>query len=332
MFRGVYERLPMYASSESTSRLRSSSSVSSSSSLRSSSSPYTSSFSHNDIYTPTYSPISPTRRRSHSSPNAKHFFHVPPRSLITLVKLALPLSLAAVLIGFVLYEPHLELAFYSRQWIHSEIDPIFPLAGCFDPSRVSAKYNLSDVFYGKKTYEVQAGMPLRMGLDCYDFAGTIQGIGGEVERQRTLFHTYWRTDLVPFGRRQEWMLKSFFATQDLAHSRLILWSNGDLSSNEILGEYLNRFPEAFALRVVNIAELAVGTALEGNDMLMRKDTKAWVDGDLIRLLLLWTHGGVWVDMDSLFTRDLEPLLEHEFVSQWDCYGTFTAVVSFFSHR
>jgi hypothetical protein len=28
-----------------------------------------------------------------------------------------------------------------------------------------------------------------------------------------------------------------------------------------------------------------------------------------------------VDMDTLLTRDLTPLLEHEFVTQWDCYGT-----------
>ncbi|TFK62784.1 hypothetical protein BDN72DRAFT_872449 [Pluteus cervinus] len=26
-------------------------------------------------------------------------------------------------------------------------------------------------------------------------------------------------------------------------------------------------------------------------------------------------------MDSLFIRDLEPLSEHEFVTQWDCYGS-----------
>jgi hypothetical protein len=26
-------------------------------------------------------------------------------------------------------------------------------------------------------------------------------------------------------------------------------------------------------------------------------------------------------MDTLLTRDLTPLLEHEFVTQWDCYGT-----------
>ena len=45
------------------------------------------------------------------------------------------------------------------------------------------------------------------------------------------------------------------------------------------------------------------------DLLHSKDTKAWVDGDLVRLLVTWAYGGVWVDMDSLLSRDLSPLLE-----------------------
>jgi len=53
--------------------------------------------------------------------------------------------------------------------------------------------------------------------------------------------------------------------------------------------------------------------------LYSKDNLAWVDGDLVRLLVTWAVGGVWVDMDTLLTRDLIPLLEHEFVTQWDCY-------------
>jgi hypothetical protein len=118
------------------------------------------------------------------------------------------------------------------------------------------------------------------------------------------------------------MLKSFFATQDVDRTRLVLWSNGDLSHNEILRRYLARYPDAFALKVVDIPTLAKGTKLEGSPLLKSEDKKAWIDGDLIRLLLLWNFGGVWVDMDSLLTRDLEPLLEHEFVTQWDCYGKF----------
>ncbi|PBK71423.1 glycosyltransferase family 32 protein [Armillaria solidipes] len=220
----------------------------------------------------------------------------------------------------------IQLAFYSRDWVHQEILLTEPLSGCFDASRVSPKYNMSEAVYGLKKTEVQAGLQLKMGLDCYDLAGTIRSDGNtripdvhEPGDERTQYHTYWHVDLAAFGPRQEYMLKSYFATQNIHTSRLILWSNGDLSGNEILAGYVKRYPGAFALKIVDIPTLAIGTELEGSELLRRKDEKAWVDGDLICLLLLWNYSGVWVDMDSLLTRDLDPLLEHEFVTQWDCY-------------
>ncbi|KAF4583482.1 hypothetical protein EYR38_002233 [Pleurotus pulmonarius] len=301
--RGGYERLPMYAS---VARQRSSSH-------------------HPGVtFTPPPSPR-PSLRSRHDNHPKPHFF-CRPRSIFLFLKFAVPTTILLVLFGFFVYEPHIELAFYERKWIKQEIEQLAPLAGCFDPDKVSPKYNLSDGVYGKRTTSVQAGMPLRMGMDCYDFAGTIKkDTAQETPRRippedRVQYHTYWRVDLAPFGPRQEWMLKSYFATQDISTTRLTLWSNGDLSSNEILQKYLRRYPDSFKLDVVNIPTLAQGTELQDSPLLDRKDAKAWVDGDLIRLLLLWNFGGVWIDMDSLLTRDLEPLLEHEFVTQWDCYG------------
>lgn len=301
--RGGYERLPMYAS---VARQRSSSH-------------------HPGVtFTPPPSPR-PSLRSRHDNHPKPHFF-CRPRSIFLFLKFAVPAAILLILFGLFVYEPHIELAFYERNWIKQEIEQLAPLAGCFDPDKVSPKYNLSDGVYGKRTTSVQAGMPLRMGMDCYDFAGTIKkDTAQETPRRippedRVQYHTYWRVDLAPFGPRQEWMLKSYFATQDISTTRLTLWSNGDLSSNEILQKYLRRYPDSFKLDVVNIPTLAQGTELQDSPLLGRKDAKAWVDGDLIRLLLLWNFGGVWIDMDSLLTRDLEPLLEHEFVTQWDCYG------------
>ncbi|TFK69761.1 hypothetical protein BDN72DRAFT_796234, partial [Pluteus cervinus] len=263
------------------------------------------------------------------SPTRSHTRFLRPRTCFLLLKYLIPTLIVLIFLGLFFYEPHVEFAFYERQWIQEEIEKLAPLSGCFDPARVSPKYNLSTGAFGVKKNQVQAGMPMRMGLDCYDFAGTVQGefdemphgVGGQPLRgnDRIQYHTYWRTDLAPFGPRQEWMLKSFFATQNLESSRLVLWSNGNLGGNPILDDYVKRYPDAFALNVVDIPTLAKGTELEGSSLLTTKDSKAWVDGDLIPLLLLWTYGGVWVDMDSLLTRDLEPLLEHEFVTQWDCY-------------
>lgn len=255
-----------------------------------------------------------------------------PRTLFNILKFAIPIALLALWWVWRTFEPHLhvDLVFYDRNWIANEIHPITSLSGCFNPDRVSPLYNVSEELYGKKRFEVQAGVPMRMGMDCYAFAGTV-ALPEHDSRQdawvppenRHQYHTYWRTDLVPLAERQEFMLKSFFATQNLARSRLVLWSNGDLSENSIVRKYLERYPESFSIGVVDIPSLAKGTAMEASKLLQLNDKKAWVDGDLVRLLVIWHYGGMWIDMDMLVTRDLEPLLEHEFVTQWDCWGKVT---------
>ncbi|GJJ14950.1 hypothetical protein Clacol_009220 [Clathrus columnatus] len=230
------------------------------------------------------------------------------------------LAALIIVVFFTFWEPHVELTLYSRHWIKSEIESLSPLKGCFNEAKLqNSTYNVTFAMGPKRT-DVQAGMPMRFGLDCYDFAGTIQPDPNYYPfQQESLYHTYWRVDLASFGERQEWMLKSFFATQNLRHSKLILWSNGDLSQNPIIKTWLKNYPDSFELRITDIPKLARGTALQDSPLLKTHDDKAWVDGDLLRLLLLWNYGGAWVDMDTLLTRDLSPLLEHEFVTQWDCY-------------
>jgi len=254
-----------------------------------------------------------------------------------LLKLAGAFVVVFLLYEFAIWEPHIELAFYSRAWIKSEVLAVEPLAGCFHSSRLSPKYNLTRATAPKRQ-QIQAGLPLRLGMDCYNFAGTISPTHPSLFSERTVYHSYWRYDLAPFGPRQEWMLKSFFATQDVDRSRFILWTNGDLlARSEVLQRWMRRHPDVFEVRVVDVHELAEGTALHGSRLLDNvNDGKAWVDGDLVRLLVIWAFGGLWVDMDELFTRDLAPLLEHEFISQWDCYDKLYvpfngAVMHFLQH-
>ncbi|EIW55014.1 uncharacterized protein TRAVEDRAFT_153313 [Trametes versicolor FP-101664 SS1] len=248
-----------------------------------------------------------------------------PRVLYNLLKVALPLAVLVIVGGLYYWEPHVEIAFYNRSWVSQEVLNVPPLSGCFSERRVSPDYNVTDALYGPRHTEVHAGTPLQFGLDCYDFAGTVKPLvrGPPAHRippdERIQYHTYWRSDLAPFGPRQEWMIKSYFATQDLERTRLVLWTNFDLTHNTILQKWVRRYPDSFALKTVDYNTLARGTELEGSELLNINDTKAWVDGDLVRLLVIWAYGGVWIDMDSLLTRDLAPLLEHEFVTQWDCY-------------
>lgn len=264
-------------------------------------------------------------RRRHSIASLSYLLElcIRPRLLFFLLKWFIALGVVIGIIVFFLWEIHIEIMWYSRNWIQKEVNTLQPLAGCFDKPSISSAYNVTAAMGPKRT-EVQAGVPLRLGMDCYEFAGTIQPDPNGTPRptEKRYFHTYWRVDLAPFEARQEWMIKSFFATQDTTSTTLILWSNGDLSHNTLLRTWVQQYPDAFELRVVDMAALARGTAMEGSHLLKSNDVKAWVDGDLIRLLLLWNYGGVWVDMDSLLTRDLTPLLEHEFVTQWDCYGVY----------
>ncbi|EKM58018.1 uncharacterized protein PHACADRAFT_206860 [Phanerochaete carnosa HHB-10118-sp] len=267
-------------------------------------------------------PLWRARRLSHSAA----YYSRPLRRYYTRLdcKILVLLILISLYVFFSLWQPHVEVTLYSRRWIRNEVEVLQPLSGCFDEHRVSHKYNVSQAVYGAKRMEIHAGIPMRLGMDCYNFAGTIKSTQ-DVSHQwippdeRIQYHTYWRDDLAHFGERQEWMIKSFFATQNTDTSRLILWSNGDLSQNKIVQKWIRRYPDSFTVKLVELGKLAKGTELQGSKLLQLKDKKAWIDGDMVRLLVLWAYGGVWVDMDSLLTRDIAPLLEHEFVTQWDCY-------------
>jgi len=236
-------------------------------------------------------------------------------------KALLVVTVATLLIFWWFWELHVELTLYPRNWAHRGVMKVERSSGCFSRSRLSPKYNLTRALAPKR-YEFQAGLPLRLGMDCYDFAATFQPLSAALDPSSgiTNFHMYWRADpKTPFGERQEWTIKSFFATQDLWKSWLMLWSNGDLRTNEAVWKWMKRYPDVFYLKIVDLECLAKGTSLEGSELLHRKDRNAWVDADLIRLLVIWAYGGIWMDMETLLARDLSPLLEHEFVTQWDCY-------------
>ena len=119
---------------------------------------------------------------------------------------------------------------------------------------------------------------------------------------------------------------AFLATQPLTHSKLILWTNGVdvVSENTYVRPFLEKWGEYIEVRQLDMRALTRGTELEGVisgiDGGGLFDERGWVDGDAVRLLVLWHHGGVWMDMDQILTRDVHPLTDQEFVTQWDCYG------------
>ena len=220
---------------------------------------------------------------------------------------------------------------FSRKWIADAIDPVLPLSStCFHPQSVARSRHNSTLANAPAYVQLQAGIGLAYGNDCFDFASTIPlaPLPGMQLPTHTIFHTYGRVDLDPLGERQISLLHSLLAMQDRESTSVILWSNPDdptrplLRDSPLLAKLLRLYgPHRFSVREVDKGALAAGTPMEGSAMLDMADEKAWLDGDLVWILVLWAEGGIWVDMDTIMTgRDVRVLGESEWVTQWDCYG------------
>ena len=108
-------------------------------------------------------------------------------------------------------------------------------------------------------------------------------------------------------------IKSYFATQNIEKTKLIIWSDYDISNQENLKEYA----ELIDFRVYNPVEEAKGTILENKlEILTATDMKHYLQSDLLRILALHKYGGIWIDMDILLLRDFKPILDQEFLYQW----------------
>ncbi|KAI9311186.1 hypothetical protein BX666DRAFT_1868221 [Dichotomocladium elegans] len=234
-----------------------------------------------------------------------------------ILKLGIALIGLAVILFFTLFNIQLNLRIYLRNWI-SHTDDAYkkPLAGCFKSLPADSPYLTG---LGEYRYDIAPGVALLDGFDCYDFASTIQPVPDNKSKQQTIYHAYWRADLEPIGPKQLAVLRSFFATQDPDTSVLYLWSNGDLTKSPIIQDIKSHVGDRLQTWIYHPKELAKGTPMEDSEHLNYKDELGYLDGDLIRLLVIYRHGGMWFDMDSLLIRDMAPLFEHEWLSQWDCF-------------
>ncbi|RUP43695.1 hypothetical protein BC936DRAFT_136845 [Jimgerdemannia flammicorona] len=232
-------------------------------------------------------------------------------------KIAALLGVMGIVVFFSVAQLQLNLRVYLREWISHEEDRYYePLHGCFDNVPADSPYYSQDAVSFK--HDIAAGIPLTDGWECFDFASTIKSEPTK-PREHIIYHTYWRADLLPIGDKQISALRSVYATQNINYTTIYLWSNGDLTNSRLLMNLKNRVGESLQLRHYKAEELAKDTPMDGSPNLVFNDQYAYLDGDLIRLLALYKYGGMWFDMDSLFIRDMSPLFEREWVSQWDCF-------------
>ncbi|KAI8143813.1 hypothetical protein BJV82DRAFT_609536 [Fennellomyces sp. T-0311] len=232
-----------------------------------------------------------------------------------IIKWTIILTAVCVISFFALFNLQLNIRVYLRNWIsHADEAYTKPLAGCFDAVPEDSPYKGGISEY---VYDISPGVALLDGYDCYDYAATIQPIPGP--REETVYHAYWRADLAPVGPKQLAVIRSFFATQNVNASVLYLWSNGDLSTSPIIQDIKAQVGDRLQTRLYEPKELSKGTPMEGSPHLEYNDSQGYLDGDLIRLLVIYRYGGMWFDMDALLIRDMSPLFEHEWLSHWDCF-------------
>jgi hypothetical protein len=132
------------------------------------------------------------------------------------------------------------------------------------------------------------------------------------------FHLYWSG---VFGVKQAFCVKSFLATQELASSELWLWLDGEHgyeghSDSPILRPLL----PFLQIRRFDPEVEAQGTVLERRLDLWNKASPTR-RSNFVRHVVLYQHGGTYVDMDTMFLRDLgelfrDPGLPDEFCYRW----------------
>ena len=114
------------------------------------------------------------------------------------------------------------------------------------------------------------------------------------------------------NRKELLCIKSYFATQDYKKHKLILWSDYDVTDNELL----KPFKEYIDFRIYDPVELSKDTPVEGKSFINQRDNLYYLNSDLLRLLCCYKYGGCWIDMDIVFLRDMSCLLKDEFLYVW----------------
>jgi hypothetical protein len=155
---------------------------------------------------------------------------------------------------------------------------------------------------------------------CLSFLKNIKDENYNYPSIPTNFHVY--TDVK--NEKQVMVIKSFLATQNLQHTILNVWTDEDISNNELVKPFL----KYINFKVYNPAIEFKDTPLENKQQYENaKDQKHWAQSGILRLLLLYKYGGIWADMDMVLLRDFKPILDNEFAYMWENFTDFGMINS-----
>jgi len=142
---------------------------------------------------------------------------------------------------------------------------------------------------------------------CLWFLKNINENDHEYPKEVINFHIYSEIKSV----KELLSVKSFFATQNLNKTKLILWSDQEVKKNPLLQPY----KELIDFRIYSDSEKK-DTVLENFDILKIKDSKYYMKSGILRFLVTNKYGGIWCDMDMVLLRDFKPILDQEWAYMW----------------
>jgi hypothetical protein len=145
---------------------------------------------------------------------------------------------------------------------------------------------------------------------CIEFLSSIKDEDYSYPEEVTYFHVYTEVRTP----KELMAIKSYVATQNLEKTKLIVWSDYDITEQENIQPY----KDLVEFRVYSPEELAKGTPLEGNSTYLNAtdDGNHWMSSGVMRFLVLYKFGGIYYDMDTVLIRDFKPLLGRNFAVQW----------------
>lgn len=169
--------------------------------------------------------------------------------------------------------------------------------------------NLSDYFINncidnKEIYEKNINIENRMRITK------------TIEDEKVIFHTYWYGEI---GRKQAFSIKSFLVTQNTSKVELWLWLDEKSGFNNYeKNEYLKPLLPFIKVKKYNPLINLNGSVFENYKWIFDQKERLAYRGDGLRMWALNQFGGLWFDLDVMFLKDFEPLLQrHEFSYAWE---------------
>ncbi|KAI8885231.1 hypothetical protein K501DRAFT_236950 [Backusella circina FSU 941] len=247
------------------------------------------------------------------------------RIILNLIKWIITSVLFLGISFFVLCRLEVNAHVYIRNWFSPPtVAVVEPLSKCFQKVPKDGPYYQGNQ---KFTANFVPGIPVWEAHTCYDFAALFKTQRYPFHQHQS-FHTYWSSNITTdFDEKPLATLRSFSATQNTNHS-LTLWIPAHDESRLTESSGWTRLVQnekrrdRISYKVIDPSILTKDTPLEDFSSAWRTLVSQDNDGrgrdDLLRMLVLYSYGGIWFDLDTMLVRDLSPLMEHEWIAQGSC--------------